>query len=691
MIRCLIFLWLTSSVFANNPPIPGPDSYAGTWDTPIQIEAPGLLANDSDPDGDTLETHLETAPERGYLSLFRDGGFRYEPEFGFAGTVTFVYKAWDGVVAATSIVTLNITPGNKAPIAVADRFELEPDTRFTLPAPGVMANDYDPEGGTLTAHLLTPPDIGHLGLSQDGSFWYDPEPGFAGEVSFIYKVSDGSAVSPPATVTLLIGSISANGPPVIVSTPPEQAAPGRTYRYQAEAVDPDGDPLTWSLDQGPAGMAIDADGQVTWTPSLPTGKRPMPRRKDLLILGSTVKPTGPEYQAAFDLGLSYDVVTPEEWRAMTTDDFAAYGALILGDPDRRNTTEPIRAAEETVSIWGPAVTGNVLIHGSDPSSHGDLGTLFTRNAFRFVSDGSRGTGAYIAFSEYYWDAPAFTAVAVLDAFGPGAFTVNGAACFDDVHIAAGHPVLDNLTDETLSDWGCTVHQGFDSFPADWHVLAVARELNLVYTAPSGIQGAPFILARSPELRVVSDLSVFPVRSDALTGTEVTIHAGVVGGDAAPLTGSTVQLTVIEGPNQGLTLASSSDAGGLARFTLNSAVAGEDIFQCFFIDPAGQRQRGDRGRIRWHEGSLENASISVTDQISGSDVQAWTIRVLPAGTGVPNRFLSTPDFAARAGIPWTYRAQAVNGAGEPGRVHLIRGPEGLGLRPAKRRADLDAGP
>src|SRR5206468_6974913 len=54
--------------------------------------------------------------------------------------------------------------------------------------------------------------------------------------------------------------------PVITSTPNTAATEGVTWFYPAMAKDADGDPLTWSLPIGPAGMTISPAGLVSWTP-----------------------------------------------------------------------------------------------------------------------------------------------------------------------------------------------------------------------------------------------------------------------------------------------------------------------------------------------------------------------------------------------------------------------------------------
>ncbi len=53
-------------------------------------------------------------------------------------------------------------------------------------------------------------------------------------------------------------------PPRFVSQPP-QSFQTRDYRYQARAVDPDGEQIAYRLEEGPAGMAVDAaSGMVSW-------------------------------------------------------------------------------------------------------------------------------------------------------------------------------------------------------------------------------------------------------------------------------------------------------------------------------------------------------------------------------------------------------------------------------------------
>src|SRR5439155_786287 len=72
------------------------DSYTTPEDTQLTVGAPGVLANDSDVDGDILTAALVSGPAHGTLTLNADGSLVYMPAPNFNGTDSFTYKASDG-------------------------------------------------------------------------------------------------------------------------------------------------------------------------------------------------------------------------------------------------------------------------------------------------------------------------------------------------------------------------------------------------------------------------------------------------------------------------------------------------------------------------------------------------------------------------------------------------------------------
>ena len=168
--------------------------------------AQGVLANDTDPDGDSLSAVVETQPSHGTVTLNANGSFTYTPAADYAGTDSFSYRADDGTVksnAATVTITVNATP-NQAPTAAADAYSTAEDTTLTVNAPGVLRNDRDPEGKPLSAVLVSGPSNGTLTLNANGSFTYRPKDNFNGSDSFTYRASDGTLKSNPATVTITV-------------------------------------------------------------------------------------------------------------------------------------------------------------------------------------------------------------------------------------------------------------------------------------------------------------------------------------------------------------------------------------------------------------------------------------------------------------------------------------------------------
>jgi hypothetical protein len=105
--------------------------------------------------------------------------------------------------AATRGITLALV--NNPPVAVGDDYAVTAGAVATIPAPGVLANDADPDGPALAAIKVTDPGHGTLTLRPDGGFTYTPADGYAGPDSFTYKANDSQADSNVVTVRLVVG------------------------------------------------------------------------------------------------------------------------------------------------------------------------------------------------------------------------------------------------------------------------------------------------------------------------------------------------------------------------------------------------------------------------------------------------------------------------------------------------------
>jgi cell division septation protein DedD len=100
---------VTISVAANLPPVALPDTYSGTENQVLNTAAPGVLANDTDPEGQPLTALLVTGPIHGSLSLNANGSFRYTPAASFWGIDTFTYRAQDPQGNTSPPITVTLT------------------------------------------------------------------------------------------------------------------------------------------------------------------------------------------------------------------------------------------------------------------------------------------------------------------------------------------------------------------------------------------------------------------------------------------------------------------------------------------------------------------------------------------------------------------------------------------------------
>jgi hypothetical protein len=96
---------------------------------------------------------------------------------------------------------------NTAPLAADDAYAASGTATLSVPAPGVLANDSDPDLGALPRSWSRPPrGWSAFALEPDGSFsfTYGSNPPADTPVTFTYRVSDGIDVSEVATVTVTV-------------------------------------------------------------------------------------------------------------------------------------------------------------------------------------------------------------------------------------------------------------------------------------------------------------------------------------------------------------------------------------------------------------------------------------------------------------------------------------------------------
>lgn len=195
---------------------PVPDAPVANDDNAALFEDSGanvinVLANDVDADGDTLVVFSVTQGANGTVAN-NGTSVSYTPNPDFFGNDSFTYTISDGNGGFDS-ATVNVAVANinDTPVANNDNYNMNQDTTLNVFAPGVLTNDTDADGDTLTATYVAGngPNHGMLTLNPDGSFSYTPDAGFTGLDTFNYVANDGSVDSNVATVTITINDTQA--------------------------------------------------------------------------------------------------------------------------------------------------------------------------------------------------------------------------------------------------------------------------------------------------------------------------------------------------------------------------------------------------------------------------------------------------------------------------------------------------
>jgi hypothetical protein len=194
-------LAFTSST-SNHAPVAVNDSASTTVNTAVSI---GVLANDTDQDGNTLTVTSVGVPAHGSAAIAGGGtAVVYTPAAAWCGVDSFTYSISDAHGgSASATVTVSVTcPVNHAPTAVNDAASTPYNTQVAVAA---LTNDSDPDGDALAIIAITQPTRGAASIAGGTSLLYTPTPGLCGADSFTYTIADGRGGTAGATVTVTVG------------------------------------------------------------------------------------------------------------------------------------------------------------------------------------------------------------------------------------------------------------------------------------------------------------------------------------------------------------------------------------------------------------------------------------------------------------------------------------------------------
>src|SRR5439155_14032233 len=135
---------------------------------------------------------------------------------------------------------------------------------------GVLTNDSDIDGDSLSAGVVSGPANGSLSLNTDGSFSYTPNSSFSGIDSFVYAASDGS-ISSQSTVTLTVNPVAQAPVAAIDNYSTGEDVPltvGADLGVLANDMNPGGGAMTAQVVTPPAHgtLSLNSDGSFGFTP-----------------------------------------------------------------------------------------------------------------------------------------------------------------------------------------------------------------------------------------------------------------------------------------------------------------------------------------------------------------------------------------------------------------------------------------
>ena len=147
-------------------------------------------------------------------SLFTDvdSDLQADPGDTLQYTVTIGSSGGDATgVTFTDTVdpNTNFVPGSltATPVAVDDSYSAIGNVRISVPAPGVLGNDFaGVPSATITGAPALSANGGNVAVNADGSFTYNPPAGFEGTDTFTYTLTNASG-SNPATVTINVSGM----------------------------------------------------------------------------------------------------------------------------------------------------------------------------------------------------------------------------------------------------------------------------------------------------------------------------------------------------------------------------------------------------------------------------------------------------------------------------------------------------
>lgn len=218
----------------------------------------------------------------------------------------------------------------------------------------------DANGDTLRYSLTTRPSGMTIGATT-GQIAWTPTSTQVGNRNVTARVVDPAGLA--ATQSFTINVVGTNVAPQITSSPATNATVGAAYAYRVVATDANGDTLSYSLTQAPAGMTINAtNGQIAWTPtSAQTGSQAVTAR--------VADPGGLAATQSFTVAVAAAGLSPQignSWRIMPIGDSNTEN--LAQSPGYQVITQALSAIGRNSAVFGYVNPGepNIVTQVTSP-------------------------------------------------------------------------------------------------------------------------------------------------------------------------------------------------------------------------------------------------------------------------------------------------------------------------------------
>lgn len=242
-------------IAGNNPPHVVNDVLTVPEDVAANVN---VLANDSDPDNDSLAVNIIAQPLHG-SAVLTGSTIRYTPALNYFGGDTLRCRICDSGTPSlcdSTYLYINVLSVNDRPDAIDDRLKLRFNTTRSI---NILANDTDVENDPLTATIIDSADSGSA-ILVGGQLSYAPDPGFVGYDTVTCRVCDAGLCD---TSKLFI-EVFRNTPPVAQNDSFRVCVKPDTIllNVQANDSDADGDSLQTSITTQPTHGTVVLNGKM---------------------------------------------------------------------------------------------------------------------------------------------------------------------------------------------------------------------------------------------------------------------------------------------------------------------------------------------------------------------------------------------------------------------------------------------